>query len=279
MSGQYFGGSPGTPNTLRSGATGLTQRRSSYASVAAGTASQASQPVRSGAFTHLLNDTNDSYDPSHSSTYLHNRLDTGGMSQNGRESGRDTSYYGHSGQLPSFSSAFGMFTNGHSHAGLGSPLGDEMFVPSYLKRSKHVRNLQESQRARAKARRNAPPSATLQSGSLSTSANSASIYGKSPISYRGITSELIERAPPADDESLAPLPSRWNALDKNGGLDVLSEGQEVKFTGPKPGGDRDHEACSIRADHYMPPQCGIYYYEVTILSRKREEYDTSYQTA
>lgn len=272
MSNPYLGGSPGAPNTTRSGAPGLMQRRSSYASVAAGTASQPSQPIRSGAFSHLLNDTSDSYDPIRSGTNPHaHRLEDGEMSRNGRGPGRESSYYGYSGQLPSFSSAFGMFTNGHGHSGFGPPLGDEMFIPSYLRRSKHVRNLQESQKARAKARHDAPSSSVSQGASLSTSSSSANMYGKPP-SHRGMTFELIEKAPPVDDESLAPLPSRWNAQDKYGGLDILSEGQEVKFTGPKQGGDRDHEACSIRADHYMPPQCGIYYYEVTILSRKREEY-------
>jgi len=57
---------------------------------------------------------------------------------------------------------------------------------------------------------------------------------------------------------------------------VLSDGQEVKFTGVKSPADREHEACAIRADHPMPPQCGIYYFEVTIISRRREEYVSSF---
>jgi hypothetical protein len=90
-----------------------------------------------------------------------------------------------------------------------------------------------------------------------------------------MTYDLIEKAPPAEDDAVAPLPSKWNSHDKHGGLEVLADGQEVKFTGSKSVADRDHEACSIRADHPMPPQCGIYYFEVTIISRKREEYVVS----
>jgi hypothetical protein len=90
-----------------------------------------------------------------------------------------------------------------------------------------------------------------------------------------MTYDLIEKAPPLEDEMLAPLPSKWNNQDKHGALEVLSDGQEVKFSGPKPERDRDHEAYAIRADHPMPLQCGIYYFEVTIISRKREEYGVS----
>jgi Ran-binding protein 9/10 len=68
------------------------------------------------------------------------------------------------------------------------------------------------------------------------------------------------------------LPSRWNKEDKWGGLEVLGDSLEVKYTALRGQSERDHEACSVRADHYMPPQCGIYYFEVTILSGKRDEY-------
>lgn len=76
-----------------------------------------------------------------------------------------------------------------------------------------------------------------------------------------------------EDETLTPLPSRWNPSDKWGGLEVLGpDGLEVKHTATRSGSERDHEACSIRADHFIPPQCGFYYFEVTILTRKRDEY-------
>jgi hypothetical protein len=88
-----------------------------------------------------------------------------------------------------------------------------------------------------------------------------------------MTYDLIERAPTLDDdETIAPLPSKWNRDDKHGGLEVMAEGQEVKYTAQKAPGERDYEAFAIRADHAVPNQAGIYYYEMTILSRKRDEY-------
>jgi hypothetical protein len=85
-----------------------------------------------------------------------------------------------------------------------------------------------------------------------------------------MTYDLIEKAPASDADGLAALPTKWNNHDKQAGLEVLADGLEVKFSPAKV--DRDHEACAVRADNPMPPQCGIYYFEVTILSRKREEY-------
>ncbi len=131
--------------------------------------------------------------------------------------------------------------------------------------------LEDAHRAKVSAHREGPTASSSQSGPLSTSGSSINLHTKAAPSYRGITYDVIEKAPPLEDEALSPLPSRWNTQDKFGGLEVLSDGQEVKFTGAKSPADRDHEACSIRADHFMPPQCGIYYFEVTIISRRREE--------
>jgi Ran-binding protein 9/10 len=88
-----------------------------------------------------------------------------------------------------------------------------------------------------------------------------------------MTYDVIERAPTFEtDDTIAPLPSRWNRDDKHGGLEVVAEGLEVKYTAQKAPGERDYEAYAIRADHALPSQAGIYYYEVTLLSRKRDEY-------
>ena len=45
---------------------------------------------------------------------------------------------------------------------------------------------------------------------------------------------------------------------------------DAKFGGPAKGTDSD--AASVRADHPIPSSCGIYYYEVTILSRGSQGY-------
>ncbi|RAL64061.1 hypothetical protein DID88_003249 [Monilinia fructigena] len=147
---------------------------------------------------------------------------------------------------------------------------DHFFVPSYLKRSKYVQNLEEAHKAKIRAHRDgsAPSS---QPNSLSTSASSTNLHAKMVPSHRGRPYDLIEKSPLVEDETLPPLPSRWSSTDKYGALEIMSDGLEVKLTGPKSMNDRDLEACSIRSDNPMPPQCGIYYFEVTILSRKRED--------
>lgn len=91
-------------------------------------------------------------------------------------------------------------------------------------------------------------------------------------SHRGMTHEVIERAPatPYIEESIAPLPSRWNEQDKFNVLEINNDGLDVRFGGPNR--STQEEAAAIRADHPMPRQCGIYYFEVTVLSKGKEGY-------
>ncbi|CZT06326.1 related to human RANBPM NP_005484.1 [Rhynchosporium graminicola] len=267
-------------SNMPTGASGFVPRRSSYASVVSGTAAgsphQYSQVMRSGAFAHLAHS---EADPGYDHTTYHNlsghlRHESRGLdmdlNMNGGIHGRAGSW-GRGGQLPSFSSAFGPLVHGYGYGSLGGGHVDHFFTPSYLKGSKYVQRLEDAHRAKVAAQKEVHSAQSSQPGSLSTSASSLNLHTKIAPSHRGMTYDLIEKAPPVEDETLAPLPSRWNGQDKYGGLEILSDGQEVKFTGPKSERDRDLEACAIRADHPMPPQCGIYYFEVTILSKKREE--------
>ncbi|TVY48508.1 Uncharacterized protein LOCC1_G001221 [Lachnellula occidentalis] len=278
MTNSYPTGSPGVPeSSMPAGAPGFTPRRSSYASVVSGAAPAASQsylqPTRAGAFAHLLNHPNDfNADPTYQYLGRHLPYDSRtydmDFGANGSVDGRSGSW-GRSGHLPSFSQAFSTIMDGDGYAGLGH--SDHFFIPSYLKGSKYIQKLEESHRARLRAQKEEPQAQSSQSGSLSTSASSLNLHTKLAPSHRGMTYDIIEKAPPVEDETVPRLPSRWSSTDKYGGLEVLSDGQEVKFTGPKSDRDRDHEACAIRADYPMPTQAGIYYYEVTIISRKREE--------
>jgi len=255
-------------------------RRSSYASVVSGAApglSQYHQPAQSGAFSHLLNQPPDSYDLAHQNVSGYLQYDPRGYNMdhntNGGTQGRSGSW-GRGAQLPSFSSAFGSLANGHGYGGNVGGYIEHFFVPSYLRGSKYVQTLEEAHKAKVLSHKDAASGPTSQTGSLSTSTSSINLQTKMAPSHRGMTYDLIEKIPPVEEEALPPLPSKWNVHDKNAGLEVLSDGQEVKFTGSKSTSERDHEACAIRSDHPMPSQCGIYYYEVTIISRKREEYVT-----
>lgn len=89
-------------------------------------------------------------------------------------------------------------------------------------------------------------------------------------SHRGMTYEIIEKEPPAAADPLRPLPSQWNNSDKFSGLDLSNDNFDVRYNGPLH--KHDHEAAALRADHPMPPQCGIYYFEVRIESKPKEGY-------
>ena len=136
MTNSYPAGSPGVPDSsMPTGAPRFAARRSSYASVVSGTASAISQPYqqasRSGALSHLLNE---STDPGH---YDSNRYSSGGhmrpdsrtydmdFGTNGASHGRPGSW-NRNGHLPSFSSAYAPILDGH---GFGSTQGDGFFVP------------------------------------------------------------------------------------------------------------------------------------------------------
>jgi hypothetical protein len=254
-------------------------RRTSYASVVAGSANShnSQHPARSGAFSYLLNHPNDfAYETNHQSGGATSRYDSRGFDMDTRGNsgvyGSGSRSWGHASHLPSYSSAYASITNGHGQDNAAGLPFDCFFVPSYLRGSNYIQKLEEAHKLKQAARRDSPSTHSSQPGSLSTSNSSANLASKLAPSHRGMTYDLIEKAPPLEDDALPPLPSKWNTNDKHSGLEVQGDGNEVKFTGSRSSSERDHEASSIRADHPMPAQCGIYYFEVTILTKKREEY-------
>ncbi|KTW30156.1 hypothetical protein T552_00635 [Pneumocystis carinii B80] len=64
------------------------------------------------------------------------------------------------------------------------------------------------------------------------------------------------------------LPSSWNEDDKCNLLSLAGNGLEVKFVGPAKGVEQD--AASVRANNPIPTRCGLYYYEIEILSKGYE---------
>ena len=141
------------------------------------------------------------------------------------------------------------------------------FRPSYLRESKYMERLEAAHKAKVAAQREASSAHSSGPGSLSTSSNSVSLHRMAP-SHRGMTYEIVEHQPLVDDDGLTPLPSRWAEADKYGGLEIAGDGLEVRYTGLSK--THEHEAAATRADHPMPQQCGIYYYEVTIVAKGKE---------
>jgi Ran-binding protein 9/10 len=144
-----------------------------------------------------------------------------------------------------------------------------LFTPTYLRGSKYIERLEAAYKAKLVAQRAPQSGHSVAPGSLSNSSSSVSLYKMAP-SHRGMTYEIIEHQPPIDDDGVTPLPSKWNEAHKNGGLEISADGLDVKFVGPAK--LSDHEGAAARADHPMPPQCGIYFFEVTIVSKGKEEY-------
>ncbi|KAI2601727.1 SPRY-domain-containing protein [Hypoxylon sp. NC1633] len=143
------------------------------------------------------------------------------------------------------------------------------FTPSYLRGSNYIHKLEEAHKAKhSQKETQQQPGAGLPVGITTAS----SLANKTPASHLGMTYDLIERAPAVeDDHTVAPLPSRWSREDKHNALEVLADGQEVKYAASRSARELEHESCAIRANHPMPWQAGIYYFEVTLLSRRRDE--------
>jgi hypothetical protein len=88
-----------------------------------------------------------------------------------------------------------------------------------------------------------------------------------------MTYDIIENTPSRDDNGVKPLPSAWNEADKFPGLDIVGDGVELRYSGGPT--KNDQEAATARANHPMPPQCGLYYFEITVTSKPKEGYVSS----
>lgn len=140
------------------------------------------------------------------------------------------------------------------------------FVPSYLRGSKHAEQLLDAHRAKQASLRDYKSTHASNTGSLSTSSSSVNLHKMAP-SHRGLTHEVVERAPVFGDEPVAPWPTRWNEGDKFAQLEIEDSGRLAKFAGSQKTHD---EAAAVRADFPMPRQCGIYYYEITVISKGKD---------
>ena len=149
-------------------------------------------------------------------------------------------------------------------AGHGTPT---FFVPDYLRESRYVAKLEADQMARMKRERQSLSGAPSNAPSLPSSATSTNVHRIAP-SHRGMTYDVIESNPPKEEDELMPLPSRWSEQDRYPGLDISSNGLEVKYSGQP--SKADIEAASVRADFPMSPACGLYYFEVTINSKSKD---------
>lgn len=247
---------------MPAGPSGQSGRRTSYASVVAGTNNAHMLDVQPGSFGYILNPTSDySYQNTHQMHTASQRRDTVPEPfLSSHECAETTS-------VPAYSGAFA----GLIRRSNGFATNDNSFLaPSYLRNSAYLKQLRLATQTRVPYKD--LPSTTR--GPPPNNQSRSALAAKAEHTHSGVIYDVVERTPPAVLNEPTPLPSKWNVDDKWVGLDVLADGLEVKYPGSRTEG-RDHEAFSIRSNHPMPPQAGIYYYEVTILSRKRDEYAQS----
>ncbi|XP_003747647.1 ran-binding protein 9 [Galendromus occidentalis] len=75
---------------------------------------------------------------------------------------------------------------------------------------------------------------------------------------------------PAVDESETPLPRAWSQKDKFLFIGLSQNNLRVHYKGT--GKNTNKDAASVRATHPIPAACGVYYFEVKIVSKGRDGY-------
>lgn len=230
--------------------SGNSSRPLSYASVVTGTSpNPLIQAARSGGFAQHAS--------SYSSTSRPPQYQQEDRTR--RESGSDEH------NATTFNGAHQRGTSASSSSRvLGSgPQTQPFTIPHYLQNTRYAKKLQTVYNARVRALREVNSADSSNShGSIWQRQSNARIAP----SHRGMTYDIIESNPPVEDDVL-PLPSQLSSVDKYQGLDLYNEGLDVKYNGVT---GKELEAASIRSDHAMPPQCGIFYYEITITQKHKD---------
>lgn len=143
----------------------------------------------------------------------------------------------------------------------------DFFVPSYMRWSTFAERLKDQYyKTQAGAYGDVRAGRISMVAPSSASSSVVNIH-KSVPTHRGMTLDVQEKPMFPSEDAFTALPSRWDAMDKYPGLEVTNEGSEVKFSGASKAQD---EAAACRSDWPIPKQCGIYYYEVTIINKHKE---------
>lgn len=286
----------------------LNARRPSYASVVSGSPSGLTRPARSGGFSHLLNPSPDSEQQTQASglypasmAYALNAapVDFSGREEAvsvGDEIGDDVWPARLGVSFPYFSRAFDLYmcskdsTLPDDYAGredirfpsatsIPNISSTGFLSPSYLRGTVYLQKLEEKHRRMVFAERGvsskggAAASSSL-SGRIASNGSSSHLSATSAkiasSAQKGVAFDAAEKPiyPAEEDDTVSPLPSRWNRDDKEAALEVLGDGYEVRHTGRA---SSEHEASAIRADHYISPSCGVYYFEITVLNGRQDK--------
>ncbi|XP_064640296.1 ran-binding protein 9-like [Lineus longissimus] len=100
-----------------------------------------------------------------------------------------------------------------------------------------------------------------------TSAGTSSNEMQNPLQQA--FSDRLKRIYPAVNEEETPLPKSWSPKDKFNYIGLSQNNLRVHYKGV---GKNHKDAASVRASHPIPASCGIYYFEVKIISKGRDGY-------
>ncbi|XP_050294518.1 ran-binding protein 9 [Anthonomus grandis grandis] len=81
--------------------------------------------------------------------------------------------------------------------------------------------------------------------------------------------DRLKRLYPAVNESKTPLPRAWSTKEKFNFIGLSQGNLRVHYKGH---GNSHKDAASIQATHPIPAACGLYYFEVKIVSKGRDGY-------
>lgn len=230
--------------------SGNSSRPLSYASVVTGTSpNPLVQSARTGGFSQ--------HAPSYSSTSLPPQYQQDGRARRGSDERDATTHngagtHGRGTSISSTSRALG-----------NAPQIQPFTIPQYLQNTRYAKKLQAVYNARVRVLREA---SNTDNSNLPGSIWQRQSNARIAPSHRGMTYDIIESNPPVEDDVL-PFPTHLSSSDKYQGLDLYNDGLDVKYNGVT---GKELEAASIRSDHPMPPQCGIFYYEITITQKHKD---------
>ncbi|XP_057372379.1 ran-binding protein 9-like [Daphnia carinata] len=95
--------------------------------------------------------------------------------------------------------------------------------------------------------------------------NSSSSCGSAPSN----SSDRLKMLYPFVNEEDTPLPRCWSSKDKYNFIGLSQNNLRVHYKGY---GKTHKDAASVRATHPIPSACGLYYFEVKIVSKGRDGY-------
>ncbi|XP_028391948.1 uncharacterized protein LOC114516621 [Dendronephthya gigantea] len=81
--------------------------------------------------------------------------------------------------------------------------------------------------------------------------------------------DAISRLYPKVDETETPLPRSWSPKDKCSSIGLSQTNLRVHYKGV---GRTHKDAAAVRTSHPIPASCGLYYFEIKIISKGRDGY-------